>query len=76
MESHASHRMKVIVLCYKKGRRPISDTEENIIRENLIRGYNKNDDNFPGALCDGCHLNISAKKKPLNLNMPENYDPQ
>ena len=76
LAAHAAYRLKVCLLCYKKGNRPISDSEVLFIKTNLIKDYDRNNLDFPGSLCETCHINIKAKKSFYNLNMPENYDPQ
>ena len=52
-------RKRVCVLCFKKGNRPISESELNFIQSNIIERYDVTNLNFPCVLCDACHILIS-----------------
>ena len=54
IDNHDECRHRVCVLCYGKGKRPLSDRE--IKKDSVIEGYEIDDLNFPDRLCEQCHF--------------------
>ena len=77
-DDHMRCRTKVCVICYRKGERRISDRELRWIQSNLIEGYNKEDVDFPIAMCGGCHYLLSKRMSGDEVALPvvDNYDPE
>ena len=77
-EYHERNRCKVCIVCYRKGQRPISEIQAAAIGEYIIQGYNKCNQNFPCALCNGCHLLLTKRIASDDVTLPviENYDPK
>ena len=75
---HERCRMKVCVLCYRKGCRNLSDTDIAAIREFVIEGYDVNNSDFPASICNGCYLLLSKKRRGHDIDLPSfvDYDPQ
>ena len=75
-EYHEKNRNKVCVVCYRKGQRSLSQKEADAIEEHLIQGYKKSNQDFPCAICEGCHLLLSRKIASKNVCFPviESYD--
>ena len=62
-ESHDKNRLKVCVVCYRKGKRLLSDREVENVRSYVIDDYDINNSYFPAGICDGCHLLLNKKAK-------------
>ena len=78
LDDHDRCRKRVCVLCFKKGNRPISESELNFIQSNIIERYDVTNLNFPCVLCDACHILISkTSSNEVNVKLPEveSYDP-
>ena len=69
-ESHNKNRMKVCVVCYRKGKRSLSSKDIEAVREYVINGYDVNNRYFPGALCNGCYLLLNKKRNGLSVTLP------
>ena len=66
------------IICYKKGTRSIANNEIKWIQDNLIGGYHKDNEDFPIAMCDGCHCLLLKKiKGDANVMLPvvDGFDP-
>ena len=61
LDRHDQNRKKVCIICYEKGKRPISDVELNFIQDVLIDGYTMDNLDFPCGICDQCHFIIRKK---------------
>ena len=78
LDDHDRCRKRVCVLCFKKGNRPISESELNFIQSNIILRYDVTNLNFPCVLCDACHILISkTSSDKVNVKLPEveSYNP-
>ena len=60
-ESHDKNRLKVCVVCYRKGKRLLSYKEVENVRSYIIDDYDINNSYFPAGICDGCHLLLNKK---------------
>ena len=80
VDGHMRYRKLVCVVCYKKGNRDISANELLWIQDNLIDGYDANNDaNFPAAMCAHCHILLSQRINGIDMKQQlpkvESYDP-
>lgn len=75
---HERCRLKVCVLCYRKGSRKLSATDIAAINEFVIDGYDVNNPDFPASLCNGCYLLLSKRRNGHDIDLPcfDDYDPQ
>ena len=69
-DDHIRCRTKVCVICYRKGERSLSDRELKWIQSNLIQEYNKEDVDFPIAICGGCHYLLSKIMSGDEVDLP------
>ena len=69
--SHNKNRKKVCVVCYRKGKRPLSERDVEAIKEYCITDYNINDQTFPAALCNGCYLLLNKKRNGQRVIIPK-----
>ena len=72
--SHEYCREKVCVVCYKKGSRKLSVGDVEVVREFIIEAYSVSDSDFPNAICTGCSLSLSKKRKNPSFVIPNQHD--
>ena len=76
--SHNECRNRVCIVCYKKGKRPISDAENVTIQKHILVNYDKDNIELPNAVCLCCSIVLSNKIKDESTALPTipNYDPE
>ena len=75
---HGGCRSKVCVVCYEKASHMLSDLEIATVDKFLIDGYISSHPDFPCAICTGCSIALSKKRKDVDFEIPvrESYDPE
>ena len=78
--THDENRRKVCAVCCNnrgnKAVRTVNESEELIIRSEVIKGYSKENPYLPSGLCKGCVFDLKrfTEGKPVKLQLPDSYD--
>ena len=59
-KSHEENRQSVCSVCFRKGSRKVSPTDEKLIRYFVVENFDASDPHFASALCGGCYLVLHA----------------
>ena len=78
--THDEARGKVCAICCNnrgvKACREVSEKEEVIISQEVIKGYNRKNPYLPSGICKGCMFDVRSltEGRPVKLHLPDSYD--
>lgn len=76
LDCHEKCRSAVCVVCYKKGKRTLTEKQIEFIQSNLIEGFTMENQYFPSSICVNCNIKLNGKisGKDIDLPMVESHE--
>ena len=72
LEGHEASRLKCCALCIcergKKASRPVSDSDEALIRHKVNNNYSRQDLRYATGLCTPCHINLHKENSKIYVS--------
>ena len=76
VDDHERYCGMVCIICYKKGKKSLTDAQTKYIASNLIKGFELGNPYFPSAICVNCNILVNGKINGKDVALPAvEYDP-